>query len=162
MKHSKYYFHANEMGYNQIVYFYSFAIRCNCISMSQDYSRQSLTCDKIRFIGPKSTHWPALVSYFDLVALHDDVIKWKHFPRNWPFVRGIHRSRWIPRTSASDAELWCFFDLLLNKWLSKQPWGWRFQMPSWSLWRQCNDISITKCQTIWYNTWNAPYSFVAL
>ena len=23
---------------------------------------------------------------------HDDVIKWKHFPRNWPFARGIHRS----------------------------------------------------------------------
>ena len=23
---------------------------------------------------------------------HDDVIKWKHFPRCWPFVRGIHRS----------------------------------------------------------------------
>ena len=23
---------------------------------------------------------------------HDDVIKWKHFPRNWPFVREIHRS----------------------------------------------------------------------
>ena len=36
-----------------------------------------------------------------------DVIKWKHFPRNWPFVRGIHRSRWIPHTKASDAELWC-------------------------------------------------------
>ena len=39
---------------------------------------------------------------------HDDVIKWKHFSRYWPFVRGIHRSRWIPRTKASDAELWCF------------------------------------------------------
>ena len=25
------------------------------------------------------------------VAWHDDVIKWKHFPRYWPFVRGIHR-----------------------------------------------------------------------
>ena len=24
--------------------------------------------------------------------LHDHVIKWKHFPRYWPFVRGIHRS----------------------------------------------------------------------
>ena len=24
---------------------------------------------------------------------HDDVIKWKHFPRCWPFVRGIHRSQ---------------------------------------------------------------------
>ena len=23
---------------------------------------------------------------------HDDVIKWRHFPRNWPFVQGIHRS----------------------------------------------------------------------
>ena len=26
------------------------------------------------------------------LGLHDDVIKWKHFPRNWPFVREIHRS----------------------------------------------------------------------
>ena len=25
-------------------------------------------------------------------CLHDDIIKWKHFPRYWPFVRGIHRS----------------------------------------------------------------------
>ena len=31
-----------------------------------------------------------------------------------------------------------FFDLRLNKWLSKQPWGWWFETPSWSLWRQCN------------------------
>ena len=25
------------------------------------------------------------------VTNHDDVIKWKHFPRYWPFMRGIHR-----------------------------------------------------------------------
>ena len=31
-----------------------------------------------------------------------------------------------------------FFDLPLNKRLSKQPWGWWFETPSWSLWRQCN------------------------
>ena len=30
--------------------------------------------------------------YFDLTAMHDDVIKWKHFSRYWPFVWGIHRS----------------------------------------------------------------------
>ena len=24
--------------------------------------------------------------------MHDDVIKWKHFPRYWSFVQGIHRS----------------------------------------------------------------------
>ena len=41
----------------------------------------------------------------ELIISHDDVIKWNHFPRNWPFVRGIHRSRWIPHTKASDAEL---------------------------------------------------------
>ena len=29
---------------------------------------------------------------FVLKRKHDDVIKWKHFPRYWPFVRGIHRS----------------------------------------------------------------------
>ena len=40
--------------------------------------------------------------------IHDDVIKWKYFPCYWPFVPGIHWSRWIPRTKASDAELWCF------------------------------------------------------
>ena len=27
----------------------------------------------------------------NVLSIHDDVIKWKHFPRNWPFVRGIHR-----------------------------------------------------------------------
>ena len=36
---------------------------------------------------PKGTIWGPL-----FVLLHDDVIKWKHFPRNCPFVRGIHRS----------------------------------------------------------------------
>ena len=42
------------------------------------------------------------------ISPHDDVIKWKHFPRYWPFVLGIHRSRWIPRTKASDGELLMF------------------------------------------------------
>ena len=26
------------------------------------------------------------------ISFHDNVIKWNHFPRYWPFVRGIHRS----------------------------------------------------------------------
>ena len=34
-----------------------------------------------------------------------------------------------------------FFDLRLNKRLSKQPWGWWFETPSWSLLRQCNVIT---------------------
>ena len=31
-----------------------------------------------------------------------------------------------------------FFDLHLNKWLSKQSWGWCFETPSCSLWCHCN------------------------
>ena len=29
--------------------------------------------------------------YIRYTRWHDDVIKWKHFPRHWTFVRGIHR-----------------------------------------------------------------------
>ena len=71
--------------------------------------------------------------------LHDDVIKWKHFPRNWPFVRGIHRS---PVNSPHKGQ-WrraLMFSLIcaLNKRLSKQSWGWWFKTPSRLLWRHCN------------------------
>ena len=33
-----------------------------------------------------------------------------------------------------------FFHLWLNKWLRKQPWGWRFEMLLRSLWCHRNDI----------------------
>ena len=46
---------------------------------------------------------------------------------------------WIELQSARiDAELWCFFDLSLNIYLTKQSWGWWFETPSPSLWRHCN------------------------
>ena len=32
-----------------------------------------------------------------------------------------------------------FFDLCLNKRLSKQSWGWWFETPSRPLWRHCNE-----------------------
>ena len=48
--------------------------------------------------------------------------------------------RWIPRTKASDAELWLFFHLLLNKRLSEQWRGWWFETPSRPLWRHCNGV----------------------
>ena len=34
---------------------------------------------------------PPMQSSLYISFEHDDVIKWKHFPRYWPFVRGIHR-----------------------------------------------------------------------
>ena len=35
-----------------------------------------------------------------------------------------------------------FFDLCLNKWLSKQSWRRWFETPSCSLWRHCNAVSL--------------------
>ena len=49
--------------------------------------------------------------------------------------------RWIPRTKASDAELWCFFELRLNKRLSKPSRDWWFETSSRPLWRQSNDYA---------------------
>ena len=49
--------------------------------------------------------------------------------------------RWFPRTEASDAELWSFFDLRLNKRLSKRSWGWWIETLLRPLWRHCNDAS---------------------
>ena len=69
---------------------------------------------------------------------HDDVIKWKHFPRYWPFVRRIHRS---PVNSQQRPATWSFdvfFDPRPNKWLNKQSWGWWSETQSSSLWRHRN------------------------
>ena len=74
--------------------------------------------------------------------VHDDVIKWKHFPRYWPFVRGIHRSqRSVTRSFG------VFFDLHPNKRLSKQSRGWWFQMPPCPLWRHCD---VNRNKIVWY------------
>ena len=58
---------------------------------------------------------------YDIYNQHDDVIKWKHLPRYWPFVRGIHRS---PVNSPHKGQ-WrgalMFFHMFLNKRFSKQP-----------------------------------------
>ena len=54
-----------------------------------------------------------------------------------------------------------FFDLRLNKRLSKQPWGWWFETPSWSLWRHCNVIIHSTDNTSWSGTC-VPIGFVEL
>ena len=67
---------------------------------------------------------------------------WRHqmerVPRNWPFVRGIHR----PSMNSPQKGQWCgalmLFLIGLTKRLSKQSWGWWFETPSRSLWRHCN------------------------
>ena len=70
---------------------------------------------------------------------HDNVIKWKHFPRYWPFVQGIHQ--WpmnFPHKGQRRGALMFSLICALNKRMSKRRWGWWFETPSRSLWRHCN------------------------
>ena len=45
---------------------------------------------------------------------HDDVIKWKHFRVTGHLCAEFTGPRWIPRTKACDAELWCFLSSALE------------------------------------------------
>ena len=56
---------------------------------------------------------------------HDDVIKWKHFPRCWPSVQGIHRSAVNHPHKTSDADLWYFLWSApwINNWVNNREAG---------------------------------------
>ena len=66
-----------------------------------------------------------MITLLATALLHDDVIKWKHFPRYWPFVRGIHRS---PVTSPHNGK-WrraLIFSLIcvwINGWVNNREAG---------------------------------------
>ena len=105
--------------------------------------------------------WRTLVMWTDkntafAMLYHDDVIKWKHFLCNWPFVRGIHRPRWIPLTKASDAEFWCFLWFAPVSNPSGRCW---FETPSRLLRRNvmpnfgvtCINILDRKNRFVWYH-----------
>ena len=65
--------------------------------------------------------WDAMM----LLWCHDDVIKWKHFRRYWPFVQGIH---WSPVNSPHKGQ-WCgslMFSLIcvwINGWVNNREAG---------------------------------------
>ena len=73
-------------------------------------------------------------------AKKDRVSWWRHqmehFPRYWPFVR-------VPAQRPVTRSFNVFFDLRLNKRLSKQSWGWWFETLPCPLWRQCNVMQVT-------------------
>ena len=62
---------------------------------------------------------------------HDDVTKWKHFPRNWPFVRGIHRSpvNSLPKGQWLGALMFSLICVWMNDWVNNREAGdlWRYR-----------------------------------
>ena len=68
----------------------------------------------------------ASIGHNVLIKQHDDVIKWKYFPRYyWPFVRGIHRSQ----VNSPHKGQWCralMFSLIcawINDWVNNRKAG---------------------------------------
>ena len=72
-------------------------------------------------------------------GIHDDVIKWNHFRITGALCGELTSPGEFPAQRPVTRSFGVFFDLRLNKRLSKQSWGWWFETPPWSLWRQYND-----------------------
>ena len=120
--------------YGCLVIQYNVASDCRAwgsLLVSSKWSNSPIIC-----INPAVNAGSNVVMYVS----HDDVIKWKHFPRFWPFVRGIHRSPVnTPHKGQWRGALMFFFYLRMNERLSTHAWGWSFETPSRSFWPHCND-----------------------
>ena len=119
-------------------------------------------------INTKNVISKILMLSWHSILIQDDIVAWERFSNYFPRMIGIRQSRWFPSPwwrhqietfSASLAlcagnspvpgefpsqrpvtrSFDAFFDLRMNKQLSKQPWGWWFETASRSLWRHCND-----------------------
>ena len=95
--------------------------------------------------GIQSLPKPTLTKTDDAVnshyVFHDDVIKWKHFSRcKRAFCEGtgVYQGQWQRSFDV-------FFDLRLNKRLSKQSIRRWFERPSRSLWRHRNSCNVPNC-----------------
>ena len=75
---------------------------------------------------------------------HDGVIKWKHFPRYWPFVRGIHRS---PVNSPHKGQwrgalMFSFIYIWVNGWVNNRKAG------DLRRYRAHYDVSVMPCSLL--------------
>ena len=83
-------------------------------------------CEKRLHVMTSS--WTSLCN---MLVGHDDVIQWKHFPRYWPFVRGIDRSpvnspykgQWCGALMFSLIEYCCIL-FIINKPNILEPSNW--------------------------------------
>ena len=83
-------------------------------------------------------------------AVYDGVIKWKHLPRYWPFVRGIHRSpvNSLHKGQWRGALMFSLICAWINGWVNNSEALW-FKTPSHPLWRHCNDFTNFKNKYVW-------------
>ena len=68
-------------------------IACCLMAPSHYLNQCGLIISEVSWHSHFAVNPQDMCPWYDLIKVfHDDVIKWKHFPRCWPFVLGIHRS----------------------------------------------------------------------
>ena len=82
-------------------------IWANIWQRNNSIAESTIYCKKYVFNGlvKNSSRLKNVLTSLQKLSRHDDVMKWKHFPRYWPFVRGIYRS---PLNSPHKSQLGCF------------------------------------------------------
>ena len=88
-------------------------------------------------------HWNMRHWVIIIFGKHDDVIKLKHFPRYWPFVRGIHRS---PVNSPHKGQWrWALVFSLICAWIN----GWVNNREAGDLKRHRAHYDVTVMKDLW-------------
>ena len=102
---------------------------------------------------------------------YDDVVKWKLFSALLAICAGNSLvTGEFPTKRPMTRSFGVFFDLCLNKRLSKKSWGWWFETLSRPLWRHCNEAWMSfihaeradyrrlQIDCIWFNGWTNDIS----
>ena len=84
---------------------------------------ENIALKRISLICRETYNW---VHHF-----HEDVIKWKFFPRYWPFVWGIHRSpvNSLHKGQWRGALMFSLIRVWINSWINNREAGdlWRYR-----------------------------------
>ena len=81
-------------------------------------------------------------------GVHDDVINGNIFPVTGHLCGEFTGPGEFPAQRPVTWSFDVFFDLRLNKRLSKQSWGWLFETISRPLWRHCNMQKAFRCHDV--------------
>ena len=96
--------------------------------LRKQYSSKSIDCSNVLWSVFSFTSFTIGAPYGVMTSIclsHTDVIKWKHFPRCWPFVRGIHQ--W-PVNSPHKCQwrgalMFSFICAWINRWANNREAG---------------------------------------
>ena len=126
------------------------ATRNSSISYRTSYQYSTISCVRYIISDIQHTRLADTLCKFEMKIVilailkayrtksHDDVIKWKYFPRYWPFARGIHRPPVISPHKGQWREALMFL-WSVSKWTAEKAIVRLVIMTqSCPLWRHCN------------------------